>query len=647
MSDMTLLDSIEVLPIAVALGTSLALTPIVIATARRVGMVAQPKADRWHRKPTAMLGGLAVMFATVCGFAFGRPTNMMWYVLGVSIGMCALGLVDDILHIKPYQKLVVQILGAAAVISAGLTLPWTGSITLNVLITVFWLTGITNAVNLLDNMDGLAAGVAIIASVCLGLNFLMNGQVTEATMLLAFGGALLGFLVYNFEPASVFMGDCGSLFVGFFLASSALLSSHATAGRTRSLLPVLAVPVLIFAIPIFDTTFVTLMRKLSGRAASQGGRDHTSHRLVALGMSERNAVLMLYVFAILAGSVALAARHIQLDVSLAITAIFVLALTVGGVHLAGVKVYTDDMINAPPAPVYSFLLEISYKRRIFEVLLDTILVVLAYYLSYLTLFGPFTYGQPDWMLFVETVPLIVGALMVSFLATGAYRGVWRYTSLTDLASIARGVLTGSVASLVLVGFVFRYDGFSRGVFALNAVLLFIFVAGSRLSFRLLKRRRPASAIGSRTKVLIYGAGDAGERVFRELSSNFDLPYAPVAFLDDDVRKVGRMIRGLPVLDGRGRIAEHCRALGVEEVLISSTSFTPPRINAMWAECTNCGVTLRQVALMIEAVQGVPEPIQLVTDEYLIDSTRPRRTRTDSGKHLVRTQTVDAKNSRAD
>ena len=148
-------------------------------------------------------------------------------------------------------------------------------------------------------MDGLASGIAIIAAGFLALSFINTGQLVEALMLIAFGGALLGFLVYNSNPASIFMGDCGSMFVGFFLASSALV--NVTGGRSRSFLPVLAVPILVLFIPIFDTTFVTVLRKFSGRAASQGGRDHTSHRLVALGMSERHAVLMLYGFAALSG----------------------------------------------------------------------------------------------------------------------------------------------------------------------------------------------------------------------------------------------------------------------------------------------------------------------------------------------------------
>jgi len=216
---------------------------------------------------------------------------------------------------------------------------------LNMALAIFWLIGITNAINLLDNMDGLASGIAIIAAGFLAVSFINTGQLVEAYMLMAFGGALLGFLVYIFNSASIFMGDCGSMFVGFFLASSALV--NVTGGRTRSLLPVLAVPILVLFIPIFDTTFVTVLRKLSGRAASQGGRDHTSHRLVALGMSERRAVVMLYGFAGLSGLLALLVQRARLDVSLAAIAGFTIVLTLIGVYLAGVKVYdkTDEELK--------------------------------------------------------------------------------------------------------------------------------------------------------------------------------------------------------------------------------------------------------------------------------------------------------------
>lgn len=324
-----------------ALLASLAMTPAVGALARRTGVVAKPKIDRWHTKPTAMLGGVSIVI-TVTGvlMALVPLTREGWVVIAASVALFLVGLADDFFQIKPYQKLIGQLLGAAVVVSFGLVLPWTSYSSINVLITLFWLVGITNAVNMLDNMDGLAAGVSAIAAAFLGLNFIANQQWAEAVMLAAFTGALIGFLVYNHYPASIFMGDCGSMFVGFFLASSALVSGTG-GGRSRSVVAVLAVPVLVLMVPIFDTTLVTLMRKKAGRAASQGGRDHTSHRLVALGLSERRAVWMLYTFAVLAGSLAMLARHAALKVSLLAIASFTIVLTLLGVYLARVQVYDE------------------------------------------------------------------------------------------------------------------------------------------------------------------------------------------------------------------------------------------------------------------------------------------------------------------
>jgi UDP-GlcNAc:undecaprenyl-phosphate GlcNAc-1-phosphate transferase len=275
-------------------------------------MVAKPKTDRWHKKPTAMLGGVAIWLSVMITYlAFLPHTPYSLRIMIASTFLFVVGLVDDLLHIKPYQKLVGQIMGSAYIVYYGMTLPWTSSSSVNIALTIFWLIGITNAINLLDNMDGLAAGIGIIASGFLALSFINTGQITEALTLLAFAGALLGFLIYNSNPASIFMGDCGSMFIGLFLASAALV--NVSGGRSRSLLPVLAVPILVLFIPIFDTTFVTILRKLSGRSASQGGRDHTSHRLVALGLSERRAVWMLYGFAALSGLLGVLVQQVKLE----------------------------------------------------------------------------------------------------------------------------------------------------------------------------------------------------------------------------------------------------------------------------------------------------------------------------------------------
>src|SRR3954468_564581 len=169
--------AVEVLTVLLAFGLSAVLTPLVRALARRFGIVAAPKADRWHKKPTAMMGGVAIFIAVIAAILLFVPqTRASWAVLGASTLLFAVGLIDDFLHIKPYQKLIGQIIGAAIIINYGLLLPWTASPTLNMFVTFIWLIGITNALNMLDNMDGLAAGSAALAAAFLGVNFFLNHQ---------------------------------------------------------------------------------------------------------------------------------------------------------------------------------------------------------------------------------------------------------------------------------------------------------------------------------------------------------------------------------------------------------------------------------------------------------------------------------------
>src|SRR5689334_9064134 len=450
------------LTVATSFLLALVLTPLVRALARRYGFIAVPKTDRWHKKPTAMLGGVVIWLTVlIIYFAFSLHSVYGKWILLASTFLFLVGLIDDVFHIKPYQKLIGQILGSAFVVYYGLSLPWTGSVLLNMALALFWLVSITNAINLLDNMDGLAAGIAIIAAGFLALSFVNSDQLTEAVILLVFAASLLGFLFYNSNPASIFMGDCGSMFVGFFLASSALI--NVSGGRSRSFLPVLAVPILVLFIPIFDTTFVTVLRKLSGRAASQGGRDHTSHRLVALGMSERHAVLMLYGFAALSGVLAILVQRARLDVSLAAIAGFTIVLTLVGVYLAGVKVYDESEADLAfkEKQLYAFLIDLSYKRRIFEVLLDVVLIILSYWASYAINFPP---NSPAWKLFIRTLPVLVFVKMAVFLAMGVYRGLWRYTSMSDLIVFAKAVVLSSIGSVLVLLFAFRFEGYSRKVF---------------------------------------------------------------------------------------------------------------------------------------------------------------------------------------
>ncbi len=598
---------LNLLPVALAFVLALILTPAVRALTLRWGFVARPKNDRWHKKPTALLGGTAILLAVVIAWAiFVHQTTKTNVVMAASCFLWLVGLVDDLFHLKPYQKLIGQVVGAAVVIASGLILPWTPWPMINVAVTVFWLIGITNAINLLDNMDGLAAGVAAIASACLVICFLGDGQTAEAVLLALFTAALLGFLVWNSNPASIFMGDCGSQFIGFFLASAALL--HVSGGRSRSLLAVLAVPVLILFIPIFDTTFVTVMRKLSGRAVSQGGRDHTSHRMVGLGMSERRAVWMLYAFSALSGGLALLVRTIPADLSLAAIAGFTTLLALFSVHLAGVHVYDEADADSAQTrrPLTAFLLDLSYKRRLFEVLLDVVLILLAYHAACRLLLGPETDGE-SWAELLRALPVLLVVKMATFLAVGVYRGLWRYVSIDGLIVYVRAVLLSSIAGALVVRFVLGFSATSVSLFILDGLILLTLLGGSRIAFRLFRRLLPATHADGKRRVLIFGAGDGGELLLREMRNNPRMRCVPVGFADDDPRKVGKRLHGLYVHEG-DELERVCRSQSVEVVYLSTSRISEERVRELVSACREAGIEVRRMVLMFEPVGEVVEPI---------------------------------------
>jgi len=569
------------------------------ATAR--GFVAKPKADRWHRRPTAMLGGVAIYIATLVMCAIFVPLNRETLaLLGGSTFLFIVGLVDDLVTVRPYQKLVGQLIGTGILVGAGLTMPITGNEIVDIAITVFWLVGITNAINLLDNMDGLAVGISAIAAISLAVSFAINGQQVEALIIAVFIGVLLGFLFFNFNPASIFMGDCGSLFVGFFLAGSVLLNG--VGGRSRGILAILAVPALILFVPIFDTTFVTIIRKAWGRKASQGGRDHTSHRLVALGLSERNAVLMLYLFAAVAGIIAILISRLEITQSIALIGGFSIALVIVGVYLSKVKVYDlkDEDLAVNNNAVFAFLVNVSYKRRIFEVFLDVFLISFAYYASFSFVLGQFE-STAEWDLFVQSLPSVVLLKLSAFLIAGVYRGLWRYTSVGDIFTFAKAVGLGSALSILTLLLLYRFESYSRTVFVVDAVILLMGLIGSRMAFRLIRQALPIPMSDDGRRVLIYGAGDGGEMVLRELRNNPDWNYHPVGFVDDDPLKTDRVMHGLKVYDAESSLERLCQEKEIELLLISFRSISKDRLQAVREICRFNNVAMKRASIKIESL----------------------------------------------
>lgn len=585
----------------VALAASVLVTLAVRTGARRLGLVAKPRADRWHSKPTALYGGVGIYAGFLTAYLLRRPAGLAGDAILVlcASGMFLLGLVDDRIQLKPYTKLVGQIICATLLTMMGLRLHWIPNPVLDQGLTIFWLVGVTNALNLLDNIDGAAGGIATISGAYLVYFCHEAGRPDAAMMAAAFTGAGAGFLIFNFNPASIFMGDCGSLFLGFILGGLSLVNSQM--GARRNIVAVLAIPVLLLLIPILDTTLVTISRRYHGRPVSQGGRDHASHRLVAIGMSERRATLTLWAIAAISGGLAVLVDNISTFVAVGVIGMFGFALLFLMIFIGRVKVYEPMAEGAEVRgrALLPTLADFSHKRRIFEILNDVALILLSYYAAFLLRFD----GQnvaafiPQ---FVRSVPVVIVAQLGAFLAMGLYRGLWRYTGVDDLVRIVKATAAAVAVSTIAVLFVFRFEGFSRAVVVMDGVLLLLGVAASRVSFRIfrswLERHRPAR--GAR-RVVIYGAGDGGELLLRELQSNRQLGLTPVAFLDDDPQKAGRLIHGVPVVGGADHVDRVAAAMRVDEVVLSTTKVDDERWALVLQACTTRGLGARRMRISLD------------------------------------------------
>ena len=512
-----------------------------------------------------------------------------------------LGLADDIYGMSPQHKLVGQIVAAAVLVFFGFKINWFTSYTLNTFVSILWVVGITNAFNLLDNMDGLAAGIAFVSAFFMAGIILFsqgfgagNGQLL---ILVVFMGALVGFLVYNFYPASIFMGDSGSLFIGFMLAGT---TAHQQLFHSPQLLPIIMVPLLIVFIPIWDTGFVSIMRTLFGRSVARGGKDHSSHRMVAIGLPEGKAVLTLYAFSIIGGSVALVGSLYGSRIFFACLFVFLLVSLLFWIFLAKVRVYPDeDKTLVEKSRVLTTLwIDFTYKRRMFEVILDLCLVSFAYWVSYILRYEGGSYGA-KFPLFLKSLPIVLACLMITYFAFGIYRGVWRYTSVAELIVYLKAVTVGAVASLLVSVFLYRFDGFSRTVFVIFWGISLLFLAGSRLSFRLIAELVRRNSVTNGRRTLIYGAGDKGEFALREIVNNPKLGLTPVGFIDDDVKKHKRKIQGYKVMGGRDRLVEFIPKHRITQIIVASGGILPENIKATCAVCAPLGVTVRNLELSIK------------------------------------------------
>jgi UDP-GlcNAc:undecaprenyl-phosphate/decaprenyl-phosphate GlcNAc-1-phosphate transferase len=577
---------------------SLILTLVCRLVATRLGCVDAPRHDRWHRRPTALFGGVAIVLTvTALASIFHVASSFPW-LLVAGAGIFTVGLIDDVVSLKPSTKLVAEIALASGLVFGGYRLEWTQSLTLDAILTFAWIVGITNAFNLLDNMDGLSAGVAMIAGVALlGDAAGRPGAEVNAVYLAILLGATAGFLFYNLNPASIFLGDCGSLFLGLNLAVLTLSVDRAGAGRANVFWIVVG-PVLMLLIPIFDTTLVTIARWRSGRRASQGGRDHSSHRLVAIGLSERAAVAVLWTLAALGGVIAFAGRRFGTDWAGLATAVFVLAMVIFAAYLAQVRVYEDrDAATAADANLTALVVDFMYKRRVAQVLLDACLVTIAYYAAYRLRFETDGWSN-NFEYFLKSFPLAIGIQIVALFGLRAYRGVWRHFGLMDAVVLVKGVLVGTIALIVALVLLYRFAGFSRALFVIYATLLTLLMIASRASFRLMTEfvaRRQERGL----RVIIYGTGTSGVATIRSLldarlgSTRF------LGFIDDDPSRQGTSLQGYPVLGGHDALVALLRSGSVDAIIVSDDALDAHRLEQLEVLCFEHGVALSRLRIGLE------------------------------------------------
>ena len=296
--------TVYILVFAGALVLAFGATPLARWLAPRVGVMDAPSARKIHHHPVPRMGGVAIYLTVlIAAIALGERYNFAQFgsILVGATGVSFMGLIDDRWGLRPLVKLIGQALAGLLLYVSGIRIGLFDSEWLNLVVTVFWVGYITNAVNFLDNMDGLAGGIAGIAAIYFALMCSFSGQYLVGALAVAVLGACIGFLFYNLNPASIFMGDSGSLFLGFTLAAIGIKLRFPDNVQFVTWM----VPVLVLGLPIFDTTLVIISRLRRGlNPATTPGKDHTSHRLVAAGMTKREAVLTLYVVSFLLGLVA-------------------------------------------------------------------------------------------------------------------------------------------------------------------------------------------------------------------------------------------------------------------------------------------------------------------------------------------------------
>lgn len=569
-----------------ALALSLALTPLCREWARRIGMVDKPDARRIHHEPTPRGGGLAVFitFHLVLGLLFlgiGGPVGRafsgfwQWRFLLASGMLVAVGLIDDKIGLRPVVKLAGQVGVALILYLSGIRIggvivafpPW-----LDCLVTVFWIVGAVNAFNLIDGMDGLATGLALIACVGLAGALLFTGQSALTLPYLVLAGACLGFLRYNFHPASVFLGDTGSMFLGLCVATLPLMT-----GSRKELVASLGVPLLAMGVPIFDTLLAIWRRSVRAllpqgvvdgvrrSRVMQPDKEHVHHRLLREKMNQRTAAMTLYGVSLVLVAVGLVGTLLKGRAPGLFLIAFIVAVYVVARHLQRVELWDTGRL-------------LSQKRG---TLRQGLLVPFYMAVDALTLCGAWLFARWEANLTVsresilENMPMFIVPVFVALVIAKTYWRVWSRSQVRDFATLGAAVMAGTLTGTGLIWLLSELEpGLFRFAFLFGMVAV-IPIAGIRLVrdsvhgvMHAMERRLLMDKEGV-SRCLVYGGGLRFRAFLRELMERTGMNNRViVGIVDDDLNLKGRIISGYVVLGPGRELAELVRKWKVDTLIIT-------------------------------------------------------------------------------
>jgi UDP-GlcNAc:undecaprenyl-phosphate GlcNAc-1-phosphate transferase len=553
----------------ISLLTCVAVMPFVIKLAKYKEWVVFPRNDRWHKNPTALMGGIGIFVAfsvTILSIGGTLETNY-WMIYAAAFVMFLVGWADDVWEVKPVIKLLAQIICSFVLIYNGYifgggVLEWAG-----IPLTFIWVIGITNAINLLDNMDGLAAGISAIVAIVSGVLAVSNNEYALAGFAFAIAGATIGFLFYNFKPALIFMGDSGSLFLGFSLS----FLSIAVQGKMGSSSPVLMllIPISLMAIPIMDTTLVSIKRLAAGRRIDQGGKDHTSHRLVALGLSEKKAVFTLYIISAIWGILCLLMSRVQVNNLFLCVLLLIIFSVAFSLLLSKVKVYNESPEKLSYLEKQGLKIDNNFTLRFFllhkKLMIGLCTDILIIYCAFLFAIKATQVNlEYDYIVLATFICVKITVLYLSNL----YYRMWRYMEVLEIAGYFIFTCIATIILVVILYFKYRTGAYTLYFFIFDFLLTFTGIIFSRLFYRslseLINRNR-----SSEKKVMIYGAGDSGYLLIKEILQNHRHELKPIGWIDDDPSKYNQLLYGYKIYGGKKQLLTICEKFKPDMVLIST------------------------------------------------------------------------------